>query len=118
MAHILVGSLWQLLILYALTDACVGGLLPSLSAMLAENSQRGDEGGVYGIDNSVTSAGRTVGPLLGAACALWFSPRAIFVLTGLISGAAPPPQRIHHLPKCPGVVARQPTRRHRPSGSQ
>jgi DHA1 family multidrug resistance protein-like MFS transporter len=87
-AHLFVGSLWQLLALYALTGACVGGLLPSLSAMLAENSQRGDEGCVYGIDNSVTSAGRTVGPVLGAACALWFSPRATFVLTGVIFGAA------------------------------
>ncbi len=87
-AHLFVGSLWQLLALYALTGACVGGLLPSLSAMLAENSERGDEGCVYGIDNSVTSAGRTVGPVLGATCALWFSPRATFVLTGLIFGAA------------------------------
>jgi DHA1 family multidrug resistance protein-like MFS transporter len=52
--------------------------------MLAEYSQHGDEGCVYGIDNSLTSAGRTVGPVLGAACALWFSPRAAFLLTGLL----------------------------------
>ncbi|MFB3819054.1 MAG: MFS transporter [Candidatus Methylomirabilales bacterium] len=87
-AHILVADIWQLLALYALTGACVGGLLPSLSAMLAEHSQRGDEGGVYGIDNSVVCAGRTAGPLMGAACALWFSPRAAFVVTGLIFGAS------------------------------
>jgi DHA1 family multidrug resistance protein-like MFS transporter len=86
-AHLFVGTLWQLLVLYALTGACVGGLLPSLSSMLAENSQCGDEGCVYGLDNSVTSAGRTVGPMLGAACALWFSPRGVFVLTGLIFAA-------------------------------
>jgi MFS transporter, DHA1 family, multidrug resistance protein len=87
-SHIFVGSFWQLLVLYGLAGACVGGLLPSLSAMLVQNSQRGDEGGVYGIDNSVTSAGRTVGPVLGAACALWFSPRATFALTGLLFAAA------------------------------
>jgi len=86
-ALLVVGNLWQLLLLYAVTGAFVGGLLPSLSAMLAEQSQRGDEGCVYGIDNSVTSAGRTVGPLLGAACALWISPRAAFGCTGLIFGA-------------------------------
>jgi len=85
---IFAGNLWQLLVLYALTGACVGGLLPSLSAMLVENSQPGDEGCVYGIDNSVNSAGRTVGPVLGAACALWFSPRAPFLLTGLIFAAS------------------------------
>jgi DHA1 family multidrug resistance protein-like MFS transporter len=87
-AHLFVGNLWQLLALQVLTGACMGGLLPSLSAMLAESSERGDEGCVYGIDNSVTSAGRTVGPVLGAAVALWFSPRASFLLTGVIFGAA------------------------------
>ena len=87
-SHIVVGHLWQLLVLYAVAGACVGGLLPSLSPMLAENSQRGDEGCVYGIDNSLVSAGRTVGPMLGAACALWFSPGGAFVLTGLIFGAS------------------------------
>lgn len=87
-AHVFVGNLWQLVVLHAVSGACVGGLLPSLSAMLAEHSERGDEGCVYGIDNSVTSAGRTVGPLLGAAGALWFSPRAAFVLTGALFGAA------------------------------
>jgi MFS transporter, DHA1 family, multidrug resistance protein len=87
-AHIFVGSLWHLLVLYALAGACVGGLLPSLAAMLAENSLPGDEGCVYGIDNSVVSAGRTVGPLLGALCAVWFTPRGTFVLTGSIFGAS------------------------------
>lgn len=86
-SHVLVGQLWQLLVLYGLAGGFVGGLLPSLSAMLVGNSQPGDEGCVYGIDNSVTSAGRIVGPILGAACALWFSPRGTFVLTGLIFGA-------------------------------
>jgi len=83
-----VGTLGQLLLLHAITGACVGGLLPSLSAMLAEYSQHGDEGCVYGIDNSVVSAGRTVGPILGAASALAFTPRGTFVLTGLIYGAS------------------------------
>ncbi len=107
-AHFFVGHLWQLFVLYALTGACVGGLLPSLSAMLAEHSQRGDEGCVYGIDNSVTSAGRTVGPLMGAACALWYSPRATFVLTGLIFGAT---SLLAALTVCRKAAVRSPGRR-------
>ncbi len=86
-AHLFVGNLWHLLLLFALAGACVGGLLPSLAAMLAEHSQPGEEGCVYGIDNSVVSAGRTVGPLLGAACALSFTPRGTFFMTGLIFAA-------------------------------
>jgi DHA1 family multidrug resistance protein-like MFS transporter len=79
-----VTGVWQLLWLQALTGASVGGLIPSLSALLARHSRRGDEGCVYGIDNSITSLGRTVAPLLGAACAVWFSLRGVFLLTGLI----------------------------------
>ena len=79
-----VTGVWQLLWLQALTGASVGGLIPSLSALLARNSRRGDEGCVYGIDNSITSLGRTVAPLLGAACAVWFSLRGVFLLTSLI----------------------------------
>jgi DHA1 family multidrug resistance protein-like MFS transporter len=107
-AHFFVGSLWQLLALQIITGACVGGLLPSLSAMLAESSERGDEGCVYGIDNAVTSAGRTVGPVLGAACALWFSPRATFVLTGLIFGVG---SLLAGLTICRNAVARSPDSR-------
>jgi DHA1 family multidrug resistance protein-like MFS transporter len=84
----LVQDVGQLLLLSALTGACVGGLIPSLSALLAEHSETGDAGCVYGIDNSVTSAGRAIGPVLGAACAVWFSFRGTFVLTGIIFLAA------------------------------
>jgi DHA1 family multidrug resistance protein-like MFS transporter len=87
-AHVLVGGVGQLLVLQALTGACVGGLIPSLSAMLAEYSERGDEGSVYGIDNSAVAAGRTLGPVLAAACALWASLRATFALIGLIFAAS------------------------------
>jgi MFS transporter, DHA1 family, multidrug resistance protein len=80
----LVQDVGQLLLLSALTGACVGGLIPSLSALLAEHSESGDAGCVYGLDNSVTSAGRAIGPVLGAAGAVWFSFRGTFVLTGLI----------------------------------
>jgi DHA1 family multidrug resistance protein-like MFS transporter len=79
-----VTGVWQLLGLQALAGAAVGGLIPSLAALLARHSQRGDEGCVYGIDNSVQSIGRAVAPLLGAACAIWFSLRGVFVATGVI----------------------------------
>jgi DHA1 family multidrug resistance protein-like MFS transporter len=82
-----VTGVWQLLVLQALTGACVGGLIPSLSALLARHSRSGDEGCVYGIDNSVVSVGRTLAPLLGACCAVWFSLRAAFIATSLIFAA-------------------------------
>jgi MFS transporter, DHA1 family, multidrug resistance protein len=83
----IVTGVWQLLALQAVAGACVGGLVPSLAALLARHSQPGDEGCVYGIDNSVQSIGRAVAPLLGAACAVWFSLRGAFLATSIIFAA-------------------------------
>jgi DHA1 family multidrug resistance protein-like MFS transporter len=83
----LVTGVGQLLGLQVLAGASVGGLVPSLAALLARYSDRGDEGCVYGIDNSVQSVGRAVAPLLGAACAVWFSLRGAFVATSVIFAA-------------------------------
>jgi DHA1 family multidrug resistance protein-like MFS transporter len=82
--QIFITSFWQLLILYTLTGAAIGGLLPSLSALLAKNSPKGTEGSVYGFDNSIVSAGRAAAPLIGSSVAVAFSYRSAFVVSGLI----------------------------------
>ncbi len=87
-SHVFIAHLWQLFLLYALAGAAVGGLQPSLAAMLAVNSESGDEGSVYGIDNSVTSLARTVAPVLSAACVLWFSIPIAFLFTGVVFASA------------------------------
>lgn len=79
-----VTDVWQLLVLHTLSGFGVGGLIPSLSALLAQHSRLGDEGSVYGIENSVMAAARSVAPMLAATCALWFSLGGVFVFTGLI----------------------------------
>ncbi len=63
----LVTAVWQLLVLQALTGIAVGGLTPSLAALLSRYTEPGQEGSVYGLDNAIVSASRTVAPLLGAA---------------------------------------------------
>lgn len=73
---------WQLLALQALTGAAAGGIIPSLSALLARYTPPGTEGVVYGLDNSVSSASRALAPLLGAAIAVWVGIRGIFLLNG------------------------------------
>ena len=75
---------WQLLILQALTGVAMGGVIPSISALLANHTQPGLEGAVYGLDNSINAAGRAVAPLIGSAVAAWFSLRATFTSTALI----------------------------------
>jgi len=75
---------WQLMALYTLTGAGIGGLTPSLAALLARLSKPEDAGSVYGIDNSLTAAGRTLSPILAATVAAWFGYRGVFCATGVI----------------------------------
>ena len=61
-------------------------------------------GAVYGLDNSINAAGRTVAPMLGAAIATGWGYPAVFVATGVgVSGRHP----VSHL----GLTALQDHRR-------
>lgn len=75
---------WQLLVLQALVGVCLGGILPAISALLARYTKPGEEGAVYGLNNSIRSAGRSLAPLLGAGIAAWFGLRATFMATSVI----------------------------------
>jgi DHA1 family multidrug resistance protein-like MFS transporter len=80
----LVTAGWQLLVLQALVGVCMGGLIPAISALLARYTHEGEEGAVFGLDHSITSAARAVAPLIGAAVAAWFGLRATFVAIAII----------------------------------
>ncbi len=82
----LVATAWQLLALQALVGAVIGGIVPAISALLARFTQRGKEGAVFGLDNSINSGARSLAPLLGSGVAVWFSLRATFVATAVIFG--------------------------------
>jgi DHA1 family multidrug resistance protein-like MFS transporter len=82
--QMLVGAGWQLLLLQALTGAAAGGIMPALAALLAHYTQPGEEGRVYGMENSLRAASRAVAPMAGAAIAAWFGVRLTFAATGLL----------------------------------
>lgn len=79
----LVNTGWQFLILQALVGAALGGIIPTISALLAFYTRLGEEGTVYGLDNSVSSGSRVIGPLLGALVASWIGIRFALVATAL-----------------------------------
>ncbi len=82
--HTQINAGWQLLLLQALVGVALGGIVPSLSALLATITHTGDAGAVYGLDNSITSAGRSIAPMLGSAVAVWFSLRSTFAATAAL----------------------------------
>jgi MFS transporter, DHA1 family, multidrug resistance protein len=69
---------WQLLVLQALTGLALGGVVPAISALLARLTAHGNEGAVYGLDNSIISGSRSIAPLIASIVAASFGLRAVF----------------------------------------
>jgi MFS transporter, DHA1 family, multidrug resistance protein len=69
---------WQLLVLQALTGLALGGVVPSISALLARLTSPGREGAVYGLDNSIVSGSRSIAPLISSMVAASLGLRAVF----------------------------------------
>ncbi len=80
----LVTSVWQMAILFTATGAAAGGLLPTLSALLATHTDPGEEGAVYGLEAAIISAGRAAAPMIGAGLAMMLGLRSIYVTGGLV----------------------------------
>lgn len=76
--QVFVTEAWQLIGLQALTGLMAGGMLSAPGALLARFTEPGEEGAVYGLDNSVNSAGRAASPMIGGAIAAWMGYRAAF----------------------------------------
>ncbi|GAB4514502.1 MAG: MFS transporter [Anaerolineae bacterium] len=74
----------QLLLLQALVGLAAGGLVSAPSALLARYTDPGEEGAVYGLDNSVLAGARAIAPLVGASVAVWFGLRTTFAVLGVV----------------------------------
>lgn len=79
-----VHNYWLFLGFQVLAGIGIGGILSSLSALLAQYTEQGEEGAVYGIDNAIVSSSQAVAPLVGAGIALVFGLRGTFALTALL----------------------------------
>lgn len=82
MALVITG--WQLLSVQVLVGIAMGGIMPIISALLANFSMSGEEGAVYGLDHSISAGGRAIAPILGAALAAAFSMRVTFIACGIV----------------------------------
>ena len=80
-----VSSGWQFVMLQVFAGITLGGIVPGISALLVQYTQPGEEGRVYGFDNSITSGARALGPMFGVGIAVWLGFRVVFVFTALLS---------------------------------
>lgn len=76
--QVFVTSVWQLAVLQALSGVAMGGLIPSIVALMNLYAPTGGQGVTYGLDNSVQASGRVVAPMLAAALASWMGYRGVF----------------------------------------
>lgn len=77
--QVFVTSGWQLAFWQAVSGIAIGGLVPSVSALMNIYAPAGNQGATYGLDNSVQAAARVVAPMLAAALAAWVGYRSVFV---------------------------------------
>jgi DHA1 family multidrug resistance protein-like MFS transporter len=82
--QVFVVNVWQLLGLQAMAGLAMGGIIAAPSALLARYTEPGEEGAVYGLDNSIVAGARAVAPLVGAAIALWIGLRGTFAATAIL----------------------------------
>jgi DHA1 family multidrug resistance protein-like MFS transporter len=66
------------------TGMFVGGLLPTANAVIARTAPKKQQGTVYGLGTTLSSGGRVVGPMLGAAVAATWGVRYTFAVAGLL----------------------------------
>jgi DHA1 family multidrug resistance protein-like MFS transporter len=79
-----VTTTWQLILLQALTGVAIGGLIPSVAALMNLWTDGGGQGAIYGLDNSVQASARVVAPLLAATIAMLAGYRGVFAAGALV----------------------------------
>lgn len=82
--HAFVTSVWQLLVCRFLLGLFVGGLLPSLNALVRHNAPPGKEATAYGYNHSAVSLGNMIGPMMGGFVSGWVGIRGLFLLTAFL----------------------------------
>jgi len=65
--------------LQILFGGALGGIVPGISALLANYAHEGDEGAIYGLNHSIFSSARMIGPFVGVSVGMWLGLRAVFV---------------------------------------
>lgn len=74
----------QLGILQVIVSFMMAGVLTSVAALLARWVPQGRQGAVYGISTTVVAAANALAPVTGAAVAVWWGLRSVFLAASLL----------------------------------
>lgn len=76
-----VHSIWQLLTARFFLGIFIGGLLPSVNALIRKFTPDGMESRSYSFNTSFQALGNMLGPVIGGLLSGWVTIRGIFILT-------------------------------------
>jgi DHA1 family multidrug resistance protein-like MFS transporter len=81
---LLVSDTLQLLIVRGMMGLFIGGILPSANAIIGGLTPEDRRGAAYGVTQSVSSIGMSLGPLTGAILVATLDARLVFALTAAL----------------------------------
>jgi MFS transporter, DHA1 family, multidrug resistance protein len=79
-----VQNVWQLLAVRFLLGICMGGLLPSVHALLRRYTPDGMEGRVFSFNASSLSLGNMLGPITGGIVSGWTGIGGVFIIASIL----------------------------------
>ena len=80
----LVNQPWQLMVLQVLVGLAAVGVVPGIGSLMGLYVPEGNAGATFGLESSLDSLARTMGPMIGAAMAYAFGLSHVFTLTSVI----------------------------------
>jgi DHA1 family multidrug resistance protein-like MFS transporter len=80
----LVGAPWHLLLLRIPYGLMIGGIVPSVNAMIGLRAPEDRRAGTLGVTSTAMMLGNMAGPLLGGTVAGVFGLRAVFIVSGIV----------------------------------
>jgi DHA1 family multidrug resistance protein-like MFS transporter len=78
----------ELLLLRIASCFFVGGNLPSANALIAQRTQSGKQGSIYGLSSAIASGSNALGPVIGVSIAVSAGYGSVFISTAGILAAA------------------------------
>lgn len=79
-----VNNIWQLLTARFFLGVFIGGLLPSVNALIRKFTPDGMESRSYSFNTSSQALGNMLGPVIGGVLSGWVSIRGIFIMTTIL----------------------------------
>ncbi|MFC4306022.1 MFS transporter [Cohnella boryungensis] len=78
------GSVGQLLIYRFMLGCFMGGLIPTVNALVRRYTPDGMESRAFGFNSSALSLGNMMGPVMGGALSGWIGIEGLFILSGAL----------------------------------